>query len=100
MFRSLFCGEPFYNVRDTRARYAFAMKMLIEAGETHSSSEEILHKVFNQPRNLYNILWDGVFDVYFPRLEGLQGRLVSLYEKKTIIQAQLQFLPAIENPLE
>ena len=65
MLGLLLYREPFYNVRDTQARYAFVMSKFVEG----VLFEEVHSEVMNRSRNLYNILGDRMVDIYLPRLQ-------------------------------
>jgi hypothetical protein len=83
--------EPFYNVKDTQKRYAYAMKEIMEKGIlTDYTFEDTLAHTKNAKWNGYNILGSVTIDALLPRLSSIFSRLEQIYQQKEDILQQLQ----------
>jgi hypothetical protein len=83
--------EPFYNVKDTQKRYAYAMKEIIEKGTLADYNfEDILSHAKNAKWNGYNIWGSSVIDALLPRLSNVFPNLEKIYQQKEDILQQLQ----------
>ncbi|MDR0860850.1 MAG: hypothetical protein LBO09_07990 [Candidatus Peribacteria bacterium] len=87
---SILMNKPFYDIKETQKRYAYAMHELTEAITNGKNTAEISHEIRNQSWNLYNVLGDSTIEAILPRLEGTNNMLDQIYQQKDLIISQLE----------